>query len=244
MSCPQDSMPTADFHYGRLFGGPFAGHAEADLRDLAAEMKEVPQNRRGRRRQGDVAPSVFVYLGQFLAHDLTHDETRLENAARQSPVQTRNRHSPRLNLESVYGGGPQRSPELYDFRHRGAETFLVGRTKALPKKGIGSTQDDLFRSDGKAVLADRRNTQHLIIAQLHLVFLKFHNRLVDLLTRSKSAGLALPGETIFAAARRLCVWHYQWIVRNEFLRWFALPEVLADIERNGRLFFSPSAQPP
>jgi hypothetical protein len=46
---------------------------------------------------------------------------------------------------------------------------------------------------------------------------------------------------VFDTARRLTVWHYQWIVRNEFLNWFILPEVLIDIERHGpRLFKSVS----
>jgi hypothetical protein len=60
-------------HYSRLFGGPFAGHDEVHLRELSMRMKDIPENRRGRPRRGDLAPSGFVYLGQFLAHDLTRD---------------------------------------------------------------------------------------------------------------------------------------------------------------------------
>src|SRR5262245_43298722 len=128
MSRPPDSIPPTPSHYSRLFGGPFDGHDEAHLRELSLEMKDVAGNRRGRRRQGDLAPSAFVYLGQFMGHDLTRDETRLADAANRSPEKTRNHHLPRLNLESVYGGGPERSPELYDLSNRGAETFLLGRT--------------------------------------------------------------------------------------------------------------------
>src|SRR5207248_10920966 len=101
-------------HYSRLFGGSFAGHDEMQLRELSIRMRDVPENRRGRARRGDLAPSAFVYLGQFLAHDLTRDETRLEHASVAGPEQTRNAHAPRLNLESVYGGGPRNSPDLYD----------------------------------------------------------------------------------------------------------------------------------
>ena len=92
-------------YYSRLFGGPFTGHDEMHLRELSMRMKDVPENRRGRRRTGDLAPSAFVYLGQFLDHDLTRDETRLEHASA-APEKTRNLHAPRLNLESVYGDGP------------------------------------------------------------------------------------------------------------------------------------------
>ena len=68
-------------YYSRLFGGPSTGHDEMYLRELSMRMKDVPENRRGRRRTGDLAPSAFVYLGQFLDHDLTRDETRLEHAS-------------------------------------------------------------------------------------------------------------------------------------------------------------------
>ncbi|MEY2600701.1 MAG: hypothetical protein QOJ36_20 [Verrucomicrobiota bacterium] len=221
-------------HYSRLFGGPFAGHDEMHLRELSMRMKDIPENRRGRPRRGDLAPSGFVYLGQFLAHDLTRDETRLEQASA-APEQTTNFHAPRLNLESVYGGGPAKSPDLYDLSESGSETFRLGNTKAIPQKKIPSTPDDFYRRNGRPLLADDRNDQHLILAQLHVVFLQFHNRVVDYLK-----GGAFPDETIFETARRLVVWHYQWIVRNEFLKWFILPEIVADIEKQGPRFFRPA----
>lgn len=225
-------------HYSRLFGGPFAGHDEMHLRELSMRMKDIPQNRRGRPRRGDLAPSGFVYLGQFLDHDLTRDETRLEHAS-VAPERTKNLHAPRLNLESVYGGGPKKSPDLYDLSESGREAFLLGNTKALPQKKIPSTLDDFFRRNGRPLLADDRNDQHLILAQLHVVFLQFHNRIVDHLKRGECRSEAFPNETIFETARRLAVWHYQWIVRNEFLKWFVLPEILTDIKKNGPRFFKP-----
>ena len=199
-------------------------------------MKDIPQNRRGRPRRGDLAPSGFVYLGQFIGHDLTRDETRLEHASA-APEETKNFHAPRLNLESVYGGGPKKSPHLYDLTESGSETFLLGNTEANPQKKIPSTQDDFHRRNGRPLLADDRNDQHLILAQLHIVFLQFHNRLVAHLKSGAFRAEAFPNETSFETARRLVVWHYQWIVRNEFLKWFILPEILSDIERHGpRLF--------
>src|SRR2546423_2272608 len=230
-------------HYSRLFGGPFAGHDETHLRELSSQMKDIPQNRRGRLRLGDLAPSGFVYLGQFLDHDLTCDETRLENASA-VPEKTENRNAPRLNLESVYGGGPGKSPELYDLSERGAETFLLGET--TPEENIPSSPDDFYRRNGSPMLADDRNDQHLIISQLHVVFLQFHNRLIDCLKRAVFAHAVFPNETIFAAARRLATWHYQWIVRHEFLNWFVLPDVVTDIERHGPRLFKPAhgGEPP
>src|SRR5437588_5557250 len=163
-------------NYSRMFGGPFPSHDETHLRELSVRMKDVPRNRRGLPRLGDLAPSGMVYLGQFLDHDLTRDKTRLENASN-APEKTTNRHSPRLNLESLYGGGPKKSPEFYDRSQIGGEAFLLGQTSAVPKQHIPSTPDDFYRLNGTPMLADGRNNQHLIIAQLHVAFLQFHNRL-------------------------------------------------------------------
>lgn len=236
MSFPSAESSTERSHYCRLFGGPFAGHDESDLRALSARMKDVPENRRGRPRRGDLAPSAFVYLGQFLDHDLTRDETPLAQAAA-VPERTENFHTPRLNLESVYGGGPERSPHLYDHFERGSATFLLGETMAVPQYEIRPTRDDFFRQDGRPALADDRNDQHLILAQLHVAFLQFHNKVVDSLKRGAFADQGFPKETIFETARRLTVWHYQWIVRHEFLNYFILPDVLIDIERHGARLF-------
>src|SRR2546430_15348873 len=128
--------------YSRLFGGPFAGHDETHLRELSARMKDIPQNRRGRPRLGDLAPSGFVYLGQFLDHDLTRDETRLEHASN-APERTRNLHSPRLNLETIYGGGPSKSPQLYDLLGTGRENFFFRQDQT--KFDITPTAGGLFR---------------------------------------------------------------------------------------------------
>src|SRR5437660_7516511 len=226
-------------NYSRMVGGPFQGHNEMHLRECSMRMKDIPKNRRGRPRLGDLAPSGMVYLGQFLDHDLTRDETRLEHASN-APEKTTNLRIPRLNLESVYGGGPRRSSHLYDRSEVGSEIFLLGQTSAVPKRKIVSTPDDFYRRNGRPVLADERNDQHLIIAQLHVGFLQFHNRLVEHLKRNEFTEHVFPNENIFDTARRLTVWHYQWIIRNEFLRWFILPEILRDIETHGTRFFKPA----
>jgi hypothetical protein len=90
-------------------------------------------------------------------------------------------------------------------------------------------------------LADDRNDQHLILAQLHVVFLQFHNHVVDYLKRGGFSAEAFPDETVFETAHRLVVWHYQWIVRNEFLKWFVLPEILKDIDQHGARLFRPAS---
>jgi hypothetical protein len=53
---------------------------------------------------------------------------------------------------------------------------------------------------------------------MQVLFSKFHNRIVDWLREKGTAE-----QTLFSEARRLVVWHYQWIISREFL-----PEVIGD----------------
>src|SRR5581483_5974144 len=138
--------------------------------------------------------------------------------------QLRNFRTPRLDLESLYGAGPLGSPYFY---HLGdPDKLLIG----LNDQGA---PDDLPRNhQGRAIIADSRDDVHLIISQLHLAFLKFHNRTVDYVRQ-----LALPGVDDFLAARRLVRWHYQWIVVHEFLPLIAGEETVQAIQRQGRRFY-------
>jgi hypothetical protein len=44
---------------------------------------------------------------------------------------------------------------------------------------------------------------------------------------------------IFAEAKRLTTWHYQWMILNEFLPLFVGPAIVNDILTNGRRFYQP-----
>jgi len=54
-----------------------------------------------------------TFVGQFLDHDVTFDNTSRLGVVTE-PTQTPNTRDPRLNLDSVYGGGPSVSPHLYE----------------------------------------------------------------------------------------------------------------------------------
>src|SRR5690242_8161208 len=53
------------------------------------------------------------FLGQFIDHDFTFDQTSTLGVPT-APETTRNGRNPTLNLDNVYGGGPIANPELYD----------------------------------------------------------------------------------------------------------------------------------
>jgi hypothetical protein len=52
-------------------------------------------------------PAGFTYLGQFIDHDLTFDRTDVMLGANVSPAQLLQGRSPSLDLDSLYGAGPQ-----------------------------------------------------------------------------------------------------------------------------------------
>ena len=77
--------------------------------------------------------------------------------------------------------------------------------------------DDLGRGDP-------RGDQTVIAAQLSQVFLRFHNAVVDDLSRRVS-----PPADLFAEAQRLVRWHYQWLIVHEYLRHIVTQELVDDI---------------
>jgi hypothetical protein len=159
----------------------------------------------------------FTFLGQFLDHDMTFDPTS-SLARRQDPESIRNFRIPALDLDSVYGGGPGVSLHLYD------RTVDDGRTAFLTEEIPGSTvvsidgspRNDLPRnSQTTALVADPRNDENLVVSQLHLAFLRFHNRVVADVAADLGPGYTV--DEIFAEAQRTVRWHYQWLILHEFL---------------------------
>ncbi len=173
-----------------------------------------------------------TFMGQFLDHDVTFDLTsRLAVVA--EPQESPNVRTPALDLDSVYGGGPLKDPELYVPVSRGS--------RARPTKlriGHGGLFEDLPRNpDGSAIIADPRNDENLMIAGLQAAFILFHNRAVDLVDRDRR----LSSEEVFEKARRLTTWHYQWMIVHEFLPLFIGQAAVNDILRNGRKYYRPEA---
>jgi len=162
-----------------------------------------------------------TFVGQFLDHDLTRDGgSRL---GRPEPLdRSTNLRTARLDLDSVYGGGPGESTDLYtdDFR------FVVesgGQFEDLPRDG-----------DMQAIIADPRNDENLIVSGIQVAFLLFHNAVMD---RVEATGLL--GDAAFVEAQRIVRWHYQWMVLNEYLPAIVGRDLVNDIRQNGRQFYNP-----
>ena len=178
----------------------------------------------------------FTFLGQFLDHDMTFDPTS-SLARRQDPESIRNFRIPALDLDSLYGGGPAVSPALYDQSvDHGQTTMLVEEIPGSAAATVdGQPRFDLPRnSQNVAVIGDPRNDENLIVSQLHLAMLRFHNAVVADV-KATIAGLTL--EEVFAEAQRIVRWHYQWMIVHQFLPKTVGSATMADIIANGRKFY-------
>jgi len=160
-------------------------------------------------------PSGYTYFGQFIDHDLTLDVTPLSEAEL-DPNRLHNFRTPRLDLDCIYGQGPDAQPYLYDKNAPGC--FRIGEIAGSPFK-------DLPRVSGgqeTALIGDPRNDENAIVAQMHLAFLLAHNTLA---TTAIEKGM--PPKKAFEAARKTLRWLYQWIVWNDYVARICEPAVHA-----------------
>jgi len=153
------------------------------------------------------------------------------------PRRTTNFRTAEFDLDSVYGDGPERSPELYET----SSGNIKFRIEAIPGSEQvsrkGAVRYDLPRDpNNNAIIADGRNDENLVISQFHLAMLKFHNAVVDRL-RSNPAQAHRSARDIFKEARRQVQWHYQWIIVNEFLPLTIGQDRVDEILRNGPCFY-------
>ncbi len=220
--------------------------ADADLQKLADAMKDAaPDDAAG---DNPHIPSGFTYLGQFIDHDLTLDTSGIGERI-DDPLTIENFRTPALDLDSVYGLGPGASPQLYarDPANGFAPSakFLIGVADESANVGgqlppqISSFPNDLPRSpEGFALIGDHRNDENLVVAQTHLAFLKFHNKVVDKLIAD-----GLGGGDLFAEARKLVTWHYQWMVLFDFVERLTEPGIVTKILHDGRKFYRFKTRP-
>lgn len=198
--------------FGRMFRNlPAPAHQRTTLEALGKGMSE----RDAADQDNPGIPSGYTYLGQFIDHDITFDPVS-QLSKFNDPDALHDFRSPRFDLDSVYGAGPTASPYLYeaqqaDFRGIG---MLVGQNPPTGREGRLDRIDLQRNRQERAVIPDPRNDENIIVGQLHLAFLLFHNRVVRRLFEGNAN---MRGPKLFEEARRLATWHYQWVVVHDFL---------------------------
>jgi nucleoid-associated protein YgaU len=194
-------------------------------------------------------PAIYTYLGQFVDHDITLESTSFTTAKLLAPAlaplavdkiraDLKNLRTASLELDSLYGPPAPRDKANHDKMAIGRVTKLNGTQVPLKRPPGKGDDNDLPREprnadvlrDRAARIGDPRNDENLIVAQLHLAFLKTHNRLVD---QGRS----------FEEARRLVRRHYQHIVLHDFLKRVADPAVVDAVITGGNRFYDALAEP-
>jgi hypothetical protein len=213
--------PQFEGRFGRLFRTLHpAAHTEDDLKKLAermvAEAEDAPtpeteaddEENTGGNPKDPAVSAGYTYLGQFIDHDLTFDPaSSLEK--QNDPDALVDFRTPRFDLDNLYGRGPDDQPYLYQ---NDGVRFLLGRP-LTGNPGDPNARDVPRNNPGtgpkRAIIGDPRNDENVIVSQLQATFLRFHNRVADVLKATS------PDD--FPKVQQAVRWHYQWVVLNDFL---------------------------
>jgi Animal haem peroxidase len=183
-------------------------HLEQLARRMTSRLERSPTPEGERDPEEGTIPAAYTYLGQFVDHDLTFDPTsQLREFLTPGQINgLEDYRTPRFDLDNLYGRGPADQPYMYE---------QDGIRMLLGEEMSGNPFDRDARQvprgpNGRALIGDPRNDENRIVAQLHAIFLRFHNKVADHLRRQQ-------GPVTFDHVRNQVRWHYQWMLVTDFL---------------------------
>lgn len=251
--CNYGHEPKRGDRFGRIFKLPPLHTDAKALQALGAPGG--PMDGGSGSDRTDSVPVGQIFFGQFVDHDITLDVTSSLSRVNQ-PEDTPNTRTPTLDLDNIYGAGPEASAYLY---HQTGDyagvKLLTGAdgTAARIDNGGGTlipqppnlAENDLCRSaHGTAIIGDGRNDENRVISQLQLAMIRFHNNAAECIHNDGIAGEEVPEEELFEVTLRQVRWHYQWVILNELLPHICGQAVVDDILGNGRRFYCPTTEIP
>ena len=224
------------FRFSEIVTGTTPAPSDALLEALARAMTDNKPDADGH------IPAGFTYLGQFVDHDLTRDRTDRPFNTPVAPDELTQARSPALDLDSVYGFGPKDPADKVFYAADGVRLNL-GITQEstpppvaslaldsfdVPRIGAASADPNQARH---AQIPDPRNDENLAVAQTHLAFMRFHNKVCDQLSAST------PSTMLYDKARETVIKHYQWMLKTDYLPRIVDHAIVEDVFTYGRRVF-------
>ncbi len=221
------SLQKTEYHlddkknYGKLF--PELKPLILSNRDLK-ELSETMIDYDWKCQDSECITNGLAIFGQYLAHDLTFEVTSRFRGYNQSETYVNDR-TLRLDLDCLYGQWSQ--DFLYDVNDR--NKLLLGEACEFE----GDTWFDLPRNaQGKAIIPDARNDENIIVSQMQVLFMRFHNRMVEKIKDQCAS------RDLFKEARKQVIWHYQWLILHDYLYKVTDWTVFEDILCHGPKYFN------
>ena len=175
----------------------------------------------------DAEAAGWPFFGQLIAHDITADRSPIARRRRPRGADS-NARAPKLNLEMLYSGRPDRL--AVPVRPRGTRPrscSALGRPRRAPQPAGRS--------------ADRRCPQRRAPVRAH----PSARRPTARATTASStccARTACPSPTLRRpAARTTLTWHYQWVVVHDFLPRLVGTDLVDDVLAEGGRWFPRAA---
>jgi hypothetical protein len=245
---PTDTVRAALLEVGKQGGIMDAGDhldagAKALIVDPAVNGNPSSTNPYGTNPDNPTMTAGSTFIGQFTDHDITFDQTS-QLGVPQNPLISPNTRTPALDLDSVFGGGPGKRPDLYVSNADGS----VGPRLKIGTGGVHEDVPRVANGDGtySALLGDPRNDENLLIAGLHCAHILFYNRVVDELPNLSLRAFPSARDAdldntyvAFLVAREITLWHYHWLLVNEHLPQIVGQAMVDDVLRRGNRFYRP-----
>jgi hypothetical protein len=227
------------------------------MRKLAVRMDREPDwpDRLGDVELNDENPNIpsgFTYLLQLIAHDMVNTSISLSATEGRRFGFTNARRQP-LMLDTIFGGGPDVSPQAYAFTERcsasrgllprtrlrtGRAQDSSGNTLGMPYADLGRATPLAVRDSGvpastdaarclrtDALVADARNEDQALIAQMTALFHRLHNFILDQIESGRGGTSASDAYMNFISARFILTLLYRRIILRDVLRRLLNPSV-------------------
>lgn len=219
--------------FGRMFDQLAPAYVPADILEEVGRQGG-PMDGGKKKDRTKTVPVGQVIFGQFIDHDITLDVMSQFGRVNR-PEDITNQRTPTLDLDCIYGAGPEPHPFLYHNSGPFAGAKLL--TGADEPGADANASEDLLRAPavpgggrGPAIIGDPRNDENRVVSQMQLGMIRFHNRVCEEL---HSTG-GKEGAELFEEARRKVTWHYQWTVVNDFLVHMCGRPIVSNILSYGR----------